>query len=104
LRVNHQRAGAVVEEKRRAHFLDALAKIALRVRFDRQAVVKAVGMAQGRDQGVRTDGLATDFHAAQCRGTDSGTGSVHDEALALKQTKTAPEKIRAKDYAEPGPK
>src|SRR5271155_1556337 len=103
-RENHERAGAIVQEQRRTHFPDLVTKIALGVRFDDQAIVKAVGMTEGRNHCVRADGFAGYLDAAQCGGADGGAGSIHNEALALKQTKTAPEEIRTKSYAQPRPK
>jgi hypothetical protein len=102
--INHRRSRAVVHKQRRTRLLHALAKIALWVRLDYQSKVKAVVMAQRRNQRVRSNRFASYFNAAQGRSADGGAGNVHDEALALQQTKTPPEKIRTQRYAEPSPK
>ncbi len=100
---DHQRAGAIVQKERRTHLLNLVSKIALRVRFDRQPIVKAIGMAQRRDKRVRTNRFTADFYAAQCRSPNRGARSVHNQALVLKHAKSAPEPVRAKRYSEHGP-
>jgi hypothetical protein len=101
--IDHQHAGAIVQEKRCAHLPDFVAQIALRIRFDFQAIVKTIGLAQGRDHSVGADGFTAYFHGAERGSANGGAGRIHDQALALQQTKTAPEEIRAEYHRKSRP-
>ena len=64
-----------------------------------QAIVEAVGVAQWRNQSIRTRGFAAQFNSPQGGAPDGRARSIPDEPLTLEITKTAPEEIWAKQQA-----
>jgi len=95
--VDQHAAGVVVDEERQVHTiaddLDPLLILAvLFVLPDQSAEVVTGAPGDGRDHGVRTHGLATDFNHSHGGAAKLRERSVKNQAAALQQAESVNEK------------